>query len=49
MRPIAYLNSEQQLKAENFEGSLLILKYHFNIKDGLIQSLKTTDYKNVLL
>src|SRR5690554_4826068 len=52
MRPIAYSKSEQQLKAEisgNFEGSPLILKYHFDIKDGLIHSLKNNGSKNVLL
>lgn len=43
MKPLAYSASEQTLDAEisgNFPGSPLVLTYHFELKDGYIQSLK---------
>jgi hypothetical protein len=45
MKPLEYSETEQTLKAEiagNFPGSPLILTYHYEFKDGLIQSLKIT-------
>jgi ketosteroid isomerase-like protein len=45
MRPVEYLEQEEILKAEvsgNFPGSPVVLAYHFELKDGLIQSLKIT-------
>lgn len=46
MKPLLYDETKSILAAEisgNFPGSPIILKYHFEIVDGLIQSLKTTD------
>lgn len=43
MKPLAYSATEEILKAEvsgNFPGSPIVLSYHFELKDGLIQSLK---------
>jgi len=45
MKPIEYLNADQILKTEvsgNFPGSPIVLAYHLEIKNGLIQSLKIT-------
>lgn len=45
MKPLAYSETDQTLKAEiagNFPGSPLVLTYHYEFKDGLIQSLKIT-------
>lgn len=45
MNPIEYLASEKALRAEvsgNFPGSPLVLSYHFEWKNELIQSLKIT-------
>lgn len=45
MKPLEYLEVEKVLKAEvsgNFPGSPVVLSYHFELKDGLIQSLKIT-------
>lgn len=44
MKPMSYSEDTQTLKAEisgRFEGSPLILHYHFEIEDGLIRSLET--------
>lgn len=43
MKPLAYSAPEEILKAEvsgNFPGSPIVLSYHFELKDGLIHSLK---------
>lgn len=45
MKPLEFLATEEILKAEvsgNFAGSPVVLSYHFELKDGLIQSLKIT-------
>jgi len=45
MKPIAYSATEEILNAEisgDFPGSPIILAYHFELKDELIQSLKIT-------
>lgn len=45
MKPLEYSEVEEILKAEvsgNFPGSPAVLSYHFELKDGLIQSLKIT-------
>lgn len=45
MKPIEYSATEEILKAEvsgNFPGSPVVLSYHFELKDGLIESLKIT-------
>lgn len=42
LTPIAYSAAEEILKAEvsgNFPGSPIVLAYHFELKEGLIQSL----------
>jgi hypothetical protein len=48
MNPIGYIEAgaESILTAEisgTFEGSPVVLKYHFEIKNGLIQSLKVIE------
>lgn len=43
--PLEYLDADQILKTEvsgNFPGSPIVLAYHLEIKNGLIQSLKIT-------
>jgi hypothetical protein len=43
MKPIEYLETEHTLKTEvsgTFSGSPVIITYHYEFKDGLIQSLK---------
>jgi len=43
MKPLEYLENGQALKAQisgTFPGSPIILTYHYEFKDGLIQSLK---------
>lgn len=43
MKPIDYSKSEQTLKAEasgNFPGSPVMMAYHYEFRNGLIQSLK---------
>ncbi len=43
MKPIEYSATDEILKAEvsgNFPGSPIVLSYHFELKNGLIQSLK---------
>ena len=43
MKPIEYSTKEEILKAEisgNFPGSPIILSYHLELKNGLIESLK---------
>ena len=45
MKPLDYNEKENILSAEisgTFPGSPLVLKYHFEFCDGLIQSLKIT-------
>lgn len=45
MRPLDYSPNHQTLEAEisgTFPGSPIVLKYHLEIIDGLIQSLKIT-------
>lgn len=45
MKPLEYSATEEILKAEvsgNFPGSPIVLSYHFELKEGLIQSLKIT-------
>ena len=45
MKPLEYSEIAEILKAEvsgNFPGSPVILVYHLNLKNGLIQSLKIT-------
>lgn len=45
MKPLKYNEKENILSAEisgTFPGSPVILKYHFELSDGLIQSLKIT-------
>lgn len=45
MKPLEYSEAEEILKAEvsgNFPGSPLVLSYHFELRDGLIESLKIT-------
>lgn len=45
MKSLDYNESESILSAEvsgTFPGSPIILKYHFQLSDGLIQSLKIT-------
>lgn len=45
MKPLEYSEVEKILKAEvsgNFPGSPVVLFYHFELEDGLIQSLKIT-------
>lgn len=46
MKPLEYSVTEEILKAEvsgNFDGSPVALTYHFELTNGLIQSLKITD------
>lgn len=46
MKPIDYNESENILSAETsgkFPGSPIVLKYHFQLSEGYIQSLKITD------
>ncbi|WP_394666339.1 nuclear transport factor 2 family protein [uncultured Chryseobacterium sp.] len=43
MKPLDYSETEQELKAEvsgNFPGSPIVLTYHYEFENGLIQSLK---------
>lgn len=43
MKPLDYAEADEVLKAEvsgDFEGSPILLNYHFELKDGLIHSLK---------
>lgn len=43
MEPLEYSVTEKILKAKvsgNFPGSPIVLSYHFELKDGLIQSLR---------
>lgn len=45
MKPLEYSEKEEILKAEvsgNFPGSPIVLSYHLEIADELIQSLKIT-------
>ena len=45
MKPLEYSATDEVLKAEvsgNFPGSPIVLSYHFEFKDGLIQSLRIT-------
>ncbi|TJZ63269.1 nuclear transport factor 2 family protein [Sphingobacterium olei] len=45
IKPLQYVEAEEILKAEisgNFEGSPAVLTYHFELIDGVIQSLKIT-------
>ncbi|WP_331076665.1 hypothetical protein [Daejeonella sp.] len=45
MKPLEYSATDEVLKAEvsgNFPGSPVVLSYHFEFKDGLIQSLRIT-------
>lgn len=45
MNPLEYFTKEEILKAEvsgNFPGSPIVLSYHIEIADELIQSLKIT-------
>ncbi|MCC4229506.1 nuclear transport factor 2 family protein [Zunongwangia profunda] len=45
MKPLDYVEKEQTLKAEvsgTFPGSPVVLMYHFEFKDELIESLKIT-------
>lgn len=45
MQPLEYSPTTGILKAEvsgNFPGSPIVLSYHLELKDGLIQSLKIT-------
>lgn len=45
MKPVEYFETEKILKAKvsgNFPGSPIVLAYHFEFKEGLIQSLKIT-------
>ena len=45
MKPLDYSKTAAVLKAEisgNFPGSPIVLSYHFEFKDGLIQALKIT-------
>lgn len=45
MKPLVYSETDEILKAEvsgNFPGSPINLNYHFELKDGLIESLKIT-------
>ncbi|GEJ45845.1 MULTISPECIES: nuclear transport factor 2 family protein [unclassified Chryseobacterium] len=46
MKPIDYNENENILSAEvagTFPGSPIVLKYHFQLSEGYIQSLKVTD------
>ena len=46
MKPLDYNENENILSAEvsgTFPGSPIVLKYHFQLADGYIQSLKITD------
>lgn len=46
MKPLDYNEKENILSAEasgTFPGSPIVLKYHFQLSDGYIQSLKITD------
>lgn len=43
MKPVAYSETEHTLKTEvsgTFPGSPIIMTYHYEFKDGFIQSLK---------
>ncbi|MBL7881586.1 MAG: hypothetical protein JNN23_17265 [Chryseobacterium gambrini] len=43
MKPLDYSETKQELKAEvsgNFPGSPIVLTYHYEFENGLIQSLK---------
>ncbi len=43
MKPVEYSEAEQILTAEvsgNFAGSPIMMKYHYEFEDGLIQTLK---------
>lgn len=45
MKPLEYSEKEHTLKAEIsgiFPGSSIVLQYYFELKDGLIKSLKIT-------
>lgn len=45
MKPLNYNETENILSAEtsgNFPGSPIVLKYHFQLSEGYIQSLKIT-------
>lgn len=45
MKPLDYNKEESILSAEisgTFPGSPIVLKYHFELSDGLIESLKIT-------
>lgn len=45
MKPLEYSETKEVLKAEvsgNFPGSPIVLSYHFNLRNGLIESLKIT-------
>ncbi|MDC8104597.1 MULTISPECIES: nuclear transport factor 2 family protein [Chryseobacterium] len=45
MKPLDYNENENILSAEvlgDFPGSPIVLKYHFQLSDGYIQSLKVT-------
>ena len=45
MKPLDYNETENILSAEtsgNFPGSPIVLKYHFQLSEGYIQSLKIT-------
>ncbi|WP_426278460.1 nuclear transport factor 2 family protein [Chryseobacterium sp. S-02] len=46
MKPLDYNEKENILSAEisgTFPGSPIVLKYHFELGDGLIESLKITE------
>ncbi|WP_330747000.1 nuclear transport factor 2 family protein [Chryseobacterium sp. CP-77] len=46
MKPQNFSQDENILEAEisgTFPGSPLVLQYHFDLRDGLIQTLKITD------
>lgn len=43
MKPLEYSETEQILSSEvsgNFPGSPIVLKYHYEFEDGLIQALR---------
>ena len=43
MKPLEYSETDNTLKTEvsgNFPGSPIMMTYHYELKDGLIQSLK---------
>lgn len=46
MKPLGYNKTENILSAEisgTFPGSPIVLKYHFQLSDGYIKSLRITD------